>query len=607
MEEYAGRVLADRYRLPSASSEEGELAETRAFDTYSGHEVLVRQVPLPEVVEAEVMDGDGLAGAAVPRRAPGRATLRPTDPAVLRAVEAAQAAARIPDHPRLDQVFDVFAEDGSLWIVSEVVAARPLAALLAERPLTPYRAAEVASDVLTALRVLHAHGWTHRNITVRTVLVCEDGRVVLTGLASGAAEEALCGYEPVPERRPDEDAPALPAAGGGRSAGPRGPDAGTAYGTAPYTEGSPGRPAALAPAARHGLAVPAPGRPAQDLPALPRESGFEQAAPPDAPAAGAGAIAAYRAGARAAARPRDGERPVEPGQGDGRPQPEAAEGPVRRGVEAHGPDAAGPAEPAGPAGPAGSAPDAGDGRTAGELPDGDRPRDADGPGRARLAGTWHDAPPPGSEGPGPLPAGGCGLPARRPSAPSDAYRDDPYGVRRRAAARPSPQPRPALPAHRGAAGWNGGADALRADAQRRPATGEPAPAAGAPGGRRRRAPAPSPSAARPRPWPPSAPGRPGSRWSAPSPSAGHPSRPVPCTRTGSLRRPSARPPTSGRSVRCSTARCRATPPTPRTTPPSWCRWCARSRPPSPRSAGRCGRSWSPCCARTPWSGRSARS
>jgi hypothetical protein len=49
-----------------------------------------------------------------------------------------------------------------------------------------------------ALRVLHAHGWVHRNITARTVLVCDDGRVVLTGLAVGAAEEALCGYDPVP-------------------------------------------------------------------------------------------------------------------------------------------------------------------------------------------------------------------------------------------------------------------------------------------------------------------------------------------------------------------------------------------------------------------------
>ena len=164
MDEYAGRILADRYRLPLPPSDEYELAETRAYDTYSGQEVLVRQVPLPEVVEAEVLDADGLPEGFVARdggvrRASARTTRRPTEPAVRRAIEAAQAAAQIPDHPRLDQVFDVFAEGGSLWIVSELVAARRLDALLAERPLSPYRAAEIASDVLAALRVLHAHGW----------------------------------------------------------------------------------------------------------------------------------------------------------------------------------------------------------------------------------------------------------------------------------------------------------------------------------------------------------------------------------------------------------------------------------------------------------------
>lgn len=216
MDDYAGRVLADRYRLPLPPSDEYEFAESRAFDTYSGQEVLVRQVPLPEVVEAEVIDADGLPDGFVARdggarRSAARPTRRPTEPAVRRAIEAAQAAAQIPDHPRLDQVFDVFAEGGSLWIVSELVPARPLAALLAERPLSPYRAAEVAADVLTALRVLHAHGWVHRNITVRTVLVCDDGRVMLTGLAAGAAEEALCGYDPVP------------VAEGERDGGPEGP------------------------------------------------------------------------------------------------------------------------------------------------------------------------------------------------------------------------------------------------------------------------------------------------------------------------------------------------------------------------------------------------
>ncbi|WP_189148299.1 protein kinase domain-containing protein [Streptomyces lacrimifluminis] len=208
MEEYAGRVLADRYRLPLPPSDEFEQREARAFDTYSGQEVLVRQVPLPEVVEAEVLDADGLPDGFVARegrRARGAATRsaasrRPSDPTVRRAIEAAQAAASIPDHPRLDQVFDVFAQGGSLWIVSELVPARSLESLLAEKPLTPYRAAEVAADVLMALRVLHAHGWVHRNITERTVLVCDDGRVMLTGLAAGAAEEALCGYDPVPGR-----------------------------------------------------------------------------------------------------------------------------------------------------------------------------------------------------------------------------------------------------------------------------------------------------------------------------------------------------------------------------------------------------------------------
>ncbi|MFI5677875.1 protein kinase [Streptomyces cellulosae] len=232
MDDYAGRVLADRYRLPLPPADEYELTETRAFDTYSGQEVLVRQVPLPEVVEAEVLDAEGLPDGFTARdprgardrgarRVPGGGGVRrPTDPAVRRAVEAAQAAARIPDHPRLDQVFDVFAEGGSLWIVSELVSARPLAALLAEKPLTPYRAAEVADDVLMALRVLHAHGWVHRNVTARTVMVCDDGRVMLTGLAVGAAEEALCGYDPVPAE--DQEW----GAGGGESGDGRGPAGG---------------------------------------------------------------------------------------------------------------------------------------------------------------------------------------------------------------------------------------------------------------------------------------------------------------------------------------------------------------------------------------------
>ncbi|BBC35997.1 hypothetical protein SGFS_072910 [Streptomyces graminofaciens] len=326
MDEYAGRVLADRYRLPLPPSDEYELAETVAFDTYSGQEVMVRQVPLPEVVEAEVLDADGLPDGYVPRdggarRAAARATRRPADPGVQRAIEAAQAAAQIPDHPRLDQVFDVFAEGGSLWIVSEWVPARPLAALLAEQPLTPYRAAEVASDVLTALRALHAHGWVHRNITARTVLVCDDGRVMLTGLAAGAAEEALCGYDPVPVREFDGSGDAGVPQGPGTTAGspggggsPRGGlgaagAVGTRGAAAPggALGGAPAGGAAVDPEAARRAAIEAragSGGPVPD----PAEGRRALEAGGDVRAARAGAIAAYRAGARAAARVQEDQR-----------------------------------------------------------------------------------------------------------------------------------------------------------------------------------------------------------------------------------------------------------------------------------------------------------
>ncbi|MEU6770945.1 protein kinase [Streptomyces sp. NPDC046759] len=441
MDDYAGRVLADRYRLPLPPSDEYELTETRAFDTYSGQEVLVRQVPLPEVVEAEVLDAEGLPEGFTARERARRtpdaraATRRPADPAVRRAVEAAQAAARIPDHPRLDQVFDVFAEGGSLWIVSELVAARPLAALLAEQPLTPYRAAEVAADVLMALRVLHGHGWVHRNITARTVLVCEDGRVMLTGLAVGAAEEALCGYDPVPDQEgPEEGAvgaagteAAGPGSGPGtvvRAAGGLGvPSGGDSAGSGDLARGAAGgaagpggvpsadagpeaaRRAAIQARAAGGLPAPeadgvsggpgAPGSAGQ----RPPENGAEIRA------ARAGAIAAYRAGARAAARVQE----------------------ARQNGRAALPGARPPAE-----GEAGA--DRADGTARSPYPGG--PGSATPPGRIAdpygvQGAPWHRVSPrPGSADTSPAGSGGPqrpGLPSAnpRPSVPGQALAPEP--------------------------------------------------------------------------------------------------------------------------------------------------------------------------------------
>ncbi|MEV0035745.1 protein kinase [Streptomyces sp. NPDC050804] len=517
MDDYAGRVLADRYRLPLPPSDEYELVETRAFDTYSGQEVLVRQVPLPEVVEAEVVDAEG---AATPRRVSGRAPRKATDPAVRRAIEAAQTAAQIPDHPRLDQVFDVFADGGSLWIVSELVAARPLAALLAERPLNPFRAAEIASDVLTAVRVLHAHGWTHRNITVRTVLVCDDGRVVLTGLAAGAAEEALCGYAPVPEppdqrglderlapdgqlgsgARPDAerqlDADETSATTGRLGAGPgfgtteqlgqreqfARPEMPAAQETPalPYdpgpTAGVPGAPgrAALGPGRSaespygDGTSSATSGampRPGTGTPGIPAPYGGARGALPGGTASGdiraarAGAIAAYRAGARAAARASEDQRAAGKGGPAVPPLPEAADGTGPQELPQRG----------------GNDPDWWAQPRPFEGPDGDEDDDPQTPHRAELAGTWRDGPAPWNDASGSVPAGGSPYGPDSPGPFTGGTSGMPAGGGAGGTgqggeivvARGGDTPYSG-PGSGGGGGWpsGGASDALRADAQR---------------------------------------------------------------------------------------------------------------------------------------------
>ncbi|WP_405742798.1 hypothetical protein OG422_12640 [Streptomyces sp. NBC_01525] len=269
MERYAGRVLAERYRLPLRPGGDDGATVLRALDTYSSQEVLLRQVPLPEVVEAEFADaapggwpGPGRAGAA------REAARDPRDPLVRRAFLAATRAAELPDHPLLDQVFDVFVADGSLWIAGELIAARPLAALLADGPLAPQRAAEIGADVLTALRALHARGWVHRNITAHTVLICDDGRALLSGLAAGAAQEALCGTEsmPVAVRVP---APAREPGAAERPEEAEAPDAVAEPVGAPPTGAAVGGPAPTGSSPR----VPAPTGSAPAVPAVPAPTG----------------------------------------------------------------------------------------------------------------------------------------------------------------------------------------------------------------------------------------------------------------------------------------------------------------------------------------------
>ncbi|MEV7183102.1 protein kinase [Kitasatospora sp. NPDC093102] len=166
-----GQLLAGRYRL---TDRPGPL-RAHAVDERTGESVLLSALELPALLTAG-QDPEEAAAAQADR--------------LVRRVAAVGSAAPVA-HPRLLRGVGAFVEGELLWTVEERPAGWTVAELLAEGPLPPYRAAELAADLAGALRALHAAGLTHGNMTAESVLVCEDGAAMLGGLLAGVAEEAL--------------------------------------------------------------------------------------------------------------------------------------------------------------------------------------------------------------------------------------------------------------------------------------------------------------------------------------------------------------------------------------------------------------------------------
>jgi serine/threonine protein kinase len=222
------QVEPGRYRLTGRGSGDerqqvgavagGRMPYSIARDVHQQREVVITRVPMPEVVTGTLLADEWArhVGPRGPRALPGVPEDRPPAAAVVvgapgttgwRALNAARAVIGAPAHRSLVRVHDVFLEEGSLQVVSELVAdAVPLAVLLdAEGPLSSYRAAEIAADLLAALEVLHASGRSHRNIGPWTVLICADGTAMLGGSAEGAAQDAVCGNGGVTVDQAGED------------------------------------------------------------------------------------------------------------------------------------------------------------------------------------------------------------------------------------------------------------------------------------------------------------------------------------------------------------------------------------------------------------------
>jgi hypothetical protein len=97
-----------------------------------------------------------------------------------RTMREARAAAAL-SHPSVVQVYDVVTDGGRPWIVMELLDARSLADMVIDDgPLSGRAVAKIGVAMLGALEVAHAAGVLHRDVKPANVLICADGRCVLT-------------------------------------------------------------------------------------------------------------------------------------------------------------------------------------------------------------------------------------------------------------------------------------------------------------------------------------------------------------------------------------------------------------------------------------------
>jgi serine/threonine protein kinase len=103
----------------------------------------------------------------------------------------ARAAASV-NHPNICQVYEVGEEDGELYITMELLEGSPLAARIAQGPLPPDEAIELALGILAALEALHQRDVIHRDLKPTNVFLTPHGVKLLDfGLARPVRADLL--------------------------------------------------------------------------------------------------------------------------------------------------------------------------------------------------------------------------------------------------------------------------------------------------------------------------------------------------------------------------------------------------------------------------------
>ncbi|RMH15658.1 MAG: serine/threonine protein kinase [Acidobacteria bacterium] len=87
----------------------------------------------------------------------------------------ARAAAKL-NHAAIVHIYDIFQDGDSDCIVMELVEGKSLDRMIAEGPLDPYRAAELARQIASGLAEAHEKGILHRDLKAENIIVTDGER-----------------------------------------------------------------------------------------------------------------------------------------------------------------------------------------------------------------------------------------------------------------------------------------------------------------------------------------------------------------------------------------------------------------------------------------------
>ncbi|WBB65790.1 protein kinase family protein [Micromonospora sp. WMMD812] len=142
-------------------------------------EILAERYELVEHINNDSAGRLVWRGVDVVLRRPVAVVLRyPGGDSATEMLQAAVAASRVI-HPNLVGVYDAIDEDERAYVVREWVDGQSLRELVTEDPLDAARATSIGSAVASALAAVHATGMVHGNVHPGTVMISDDGRVVL--------------------------------------------------------------------------------------------------------------------------------------------------------------------------------------------------------------------------------------------------------------------------------------------------------------------------------------------------------------------------------------------------------------------------------------------